>query len=77
MAEPIEITHQEIRKQHGKNAYCSVGIITSSNVRMNATSEHSKGFDDNKKIKGLKRHAIVSSLGLVINVATHSANIHG
>ncbi len=43
---------------------------------MNATSGHSKGFDGNKKIKGLKRHAIVDSLGLVINVATHAANIH-
>jgi len=43
---------------------------------MNATSIHSKGFDGNKKIKGLKRHPIVDSLGLVINVVTHAANIH-
>ena len=51
----IEIAHQEIRqairKQQGKNAYCSVGIIDSSSVRMNATSGHSKGFDGNKKKK--------------------------
>ena len=76
----IEVAHQEIRKavrkQQGKNAYCSVGIIDSSSVRMNATSGHSKGFDGNKKIKGLKRHTIVDSLGLIINVATHAANIH-
>jgi hypothetical protein len=43
---------------------------------MNATSGHSKGFDGNKKIKGLTRHPIVDSLGLVINVVTHAANIH-
>ena len=36
----------------------------------------SKGFDGNKKIKGLKHHPIVDSLGLVINVVTHAANIH-
>ncbi len=61
----IEVAHQEIReavrKQQGKNEYCSVGIIDSSSVRMNATSGHSKGFDGNKKINGMKRHAIVDS----------------
>ena len=76
----IEIAHQEIRKavrkQAGKSEHCSIGIIDSSSVRMNATSGHSKGFDGNKKIKGLKRHPIVDSLGLVINVVTHAANIH-
>ena len=51
----IEVAHQEIRKavrkQQGKNVYCSVGIIDSISVRMNATSGHSKGFDGNKKKK--------------------------
>lgn len=53
----IEIAHQEVRKavrkQAGKNEYCSINIIDISIVRMNAT-DHSKGFDGNKKIKGLK-----------------------
>jgi len=29
-----------------------------------------------KKIKGLKRHVIVDSLGLLIDVLLHTANIH-
>ena len=53
-----------------------MGIIDSCSVRMNATSEIDRGIDGNKKIKGLKRHVVVDSLGLVIDVVVHAANIH-
>lgn len=76
----IEIAHQEIRKalrmRLGKNESASVGIIDSCSVRMNATSGMERGIDGNKKIKGLKRHLIVDSLGLMIDVVLHPANIH-
>ena len=76
----IEIAHQEIRKSvrksQGKNESASMGIIDSCSVRMNATSGIDRGIDGNKKIKGLKRHVIVDSLGLVIDVIVHAANIH-
>ena len=55
---------------------CSVGIIDSSTVRMNAVTGIERGFDGNKKIKGLKRHMIVDSLGLLIDVVIHSATKH-
>jgi len=35
-----------------------------------------RGIDGNKKIKGLKSHVIVDSLGLIIDVVVHAANIH-
>ena len=76
----IEIAHQEIRKSvrtdQGKKESASMGIIDSCSVRMNATSGMQRGIDGNKKIKGLKRHMIVDSLGLVIDVVVHAANIH-
>lgn len=76
----IEIAHQEIRryvrKQQGKKEAGSIGIIDSCSVRMNATSGIDRGIDGNKKTKGLKRHMIVDSLGLVIDVVIHAANIH-
>jgi len=76
----IEIAHQEIRKSvrknQGRNESASMGIIDSCSVRMNATSGIDRGIDGNKKIKGLKRHVIVGSLGLVIDVVVHAANIH-
>ncbi|MBC7720701.1 MAG: transposase [Pedobacter sp.] len=43
---------------------------------MNATNGHSQWVDGNKKTKDIKRHRIVDSFGFVINVVTHSANIH-
>ena len=76
----IEIAHQEIRrsvrKAQGKKESASMGIIDSCSVRMNATSGIDRGIDGNKKIKGLKRHVIVDSLGLIIDVVVHAANIH-
>ena len=76
----IEIAHQEIRKavrrEQGKKEAASMGIIDSCSVRMNATSGMQRGIDGNKKIKGLKRHMIVDSLGLVIDVVVHAANIY-
>ena len=76
----IEIAHQEIRKavrrEQGKKEAASMGIIDSCSVRMNATSGMERGIDGNKKIKGLKRHVIVDSLGLIIDVVLHPANIH-
>jgi len=76
----IEICHQEIRKalrrKLEKNEDASVCIIYSCSVRMNATSGMDRGIDGNKKIKGLKRHLLVDSLGLVIDVVIHAANIH-
>ena len=76
----IEIAHQEIRKSvrksQGKNESASMGIIDSCSVRMNATSGIDRWIDGNKKIKGLKRHVIVDSLGLVIDIVVHAANIH-
>ena len=53
-----------------------MGILGSCSARMNATSRMDRGIDGNKKIKGLKRHIIVDSLGLVIDVVIHAANIH-
>ena len=76
----IEICHQEVRKalrrKLDKNEEASVCIIDSCSVRMNATSGMDRGIDGNKKIKGLKRHMLVDSLGLVIDVVIHAANIH-
>ena len=76
----IEIAHQEIRKavrrEQGKKESASMGIIDSCSVRMNATSGMQRGIDGNKKIKGLKRHVIVDSLGLLIDIVVHAANIH-
>lgn len=76
----IEIAHQALRKalrkQKGKNESASVGIIDSASVRMSSISGQSRGIDGNKKIKGSKRHIIVDTMGLIICLSLHAANIH-
>ncbi|WP_219221921.1 transposase [Neisseria meningitidis] len=37
---------------------------------------HDKGFDGGKKIKGRKRHIAVDTLGNLLSVVVHAANIH-
>jgi putative transposase len=76
----IELAHQclrkALRKKSGKNQSASVGIIDSASVRMSSISGQARGIDGNKKIKGSKRHIIVDTLGLIICIAVHAANIH-
>jgi putative transposase len=71
----IELAHQEIRKELrkklGKNEYWSVGIIDSSSVRMNATTDIERWIDGNKGIKGFKRLLIVDKLSLLVDVVIH------
>ena len=76
----IEVAHQQLRKalrkKNGKKESASLGIIDSHSVRMSSISGQQRGIDGNKKIKGSKRHLIVDTMGLIIYVVAHAANIH-
>ena len=76
----IEIAHQQLRKalrkKSGKYESASLGIIDCHSVKMNSISGPQKGIDGNKKIKGSKRHLIVDTMGIIIWVIAHAANIH-
>ena len=76
----IETAHQvmrkRLRKEKSKNESAGVGIIDSASVRMSSISGRDRGIDGNKKIKGSKRHIIVDTMGMIICVAIHGANIH-
>ena len=77
--ETIEIIHEslveETRKQKGKSEEPSVGIIDAQSVKNTLVSSENKGFDAGKKIKGIKRHIIVDTLGLVLAVVVQSASV--
>ena len=66
---------EEIRKRHGKNEEPSVGIIDAQSVKSTLVSSEDKGFDAGKKIKGIKRHIIVDTLGLILAVVIQSASV--
>ncbi len=75
----IEKIHESlvkrIRKEAGRKKQPSAGIIDAQSVKTTLVSSESKGFDAGKKIKGIKRHIIVDTLGLVLAVVIHSAAI--
>lgn len=78
-SEIIELIHEslveKIRKQKGKNEEPTVGIIDAQSVKNTLVSSEDKGFDAGKKIKGVKRHILVDTLGLVLAVVIQSASV--
>ena len=65
----------KIRTIAGKNEQPSVGIIDAQSVKNTSVSSQSIGFDAGKKVKGIKRHIIVDTLGLILSVVIQSASV--
>src|SRR5438477_10098198 len=66
---------EKIRKKQGKNEEPTVGIIDAQTVKSTLVSSEDKGFDAGKRIKGIKRHIIVDTLGLILAVVIQSASL--
>ena len=75
----FELIHESLventRLKHGKKAQPTVGIIDAQSVKSTLVSCENKGFDAGKKIKGIKRHIIVDTLGLVLAVVIQGASV--
>lgn len=66
---------ESIRESVGKNCEPTVGIIDAQSVKNTLVSSEDKGYDAGKKIKGIKRHIIVDTLGLILAVNIQSASV--
>lgn len=64
------------RKKANREASPSVGIIDSQSIKCSEWGVVPKGYDGYKKVKGRKRHIVVDTLGLVLVVVVHAANVH-
>jgi putative transposase len=66
---------RKIRVEMGREEEPWLGIIDSQTAKCTEMSGV-RGYDGGKKIKGVKRHIVVDSLGLLLMVVVHSAGLH-
>jgi len=69
-----ELLRSHCRKQHGRAESPSLGLIDSQSVKTASMTEE-KGYDGGKKIKGRKRHIVTDTMGFILSVVVHSADI--
>ena len=67
---------KKVRQKHHKAEQPTVGIIDAQSVKSTLVSSRSTtGFDGGKMIKGVKRHILVDTLGLLLCVVVHAASV--
>lgn len=63
---------RELAKRKSSPTY---GIIDSKSVKTTSACED-RGIDGGKKIKGRKRHIVVDTMGNLLSIKVHAANVH-
>jgi putative transposase len=69
-----DLLHSFCRKQSGKDISPSLGLIDSQSIKTSSMTQE-KGYDGGKKIQGRKRHIVTDTMGLLMAVVIHGADI--
>lgn len=64
-----------LRKADGRKSQPTACVIDAQSVKATLVSGESRGYDAGKKIKGVKRHIVVDTMGLILAVAIQSASL--
>ena len=71
-----EVLRNLLRSKSGRKISPSLACIDSQSVKTTRIGGAQRGFDGGKRIKGRKRHIITDTMGLLLVVVVHAANIH-
>lgn len=64
-----------VRRQQGRGGKPSTGLLDSQSV-VSGPQTGDRGVDGNRKLKGIKRHVLTCSVGVVLAVLVTTANVH-
>lgn len=62
-------------EKNNKKSAPTYGIIDSQSSKITLASDDC-GYDGGKKVKGRKRHIVVDTLGNLLEIVVHAANMH-
>ena len=65
-----------IRRRAGRKTSPSAAAIDCQSVKTTMLAGSERGFDNFKKVKGRKRHLVTDTMGLLLAVTVHAANVH-